>query len=72
MEVSADPVGAVEISTAGFLWNGRGVSRTKTGNQTGDCPGFQIWDFPLIYGISYGAAVFDFRSIFSNEIKEMG
>ena len=32
------PVGGGQISTADILWNGRGVSRIKTGNQTGDCP----------------------------------
>ena len=31
-------MGAVRISTACVPGNGRGVSRIKTGNQTGDCP----------------------------------
>ena len=30
--------GEVEISETNQPGNGRGASRTKTGNQTGDCP----------------------------------
>ena len=37
--------GAVRISTVCVPGNGRGATRTKTGNQTGDCP---PGDFPEI------------------------
>ncbi|NBJ91621.1 hypothetical protein D5281_03200 [bacterium 1xD42-62] len=62
------PGGAVGISTRNPPGNGRGVKRTKTGNQRGDCPFFLF----RILKAFRGAAVFDFRSIFSKEIKETG
>lgn len=34
--VTVVAAGAVYFSTVKFPWNGRGVTRTKTGNQTGD------------------------------------
>lgn len=34
--VTVVTVGAVYFSTVKFPWNGRGVTRIKTGNQTGD------------------------------------
>ena len=60
--------GAVGISTACVSGNGRGVSRIKTGNQTGDCPALVFRRIKAFRG----AAEFDFRSIFSKIIKGMG
>ena len=44
----------------------------KNRKSNGGLPRLSKNRFPLVYSIFYGAAVFDFRSIFSNEIKETG
>ena len=65
---SCQPGGAGEISTGDPPRNGRGVPRTKTGNQTGDCPFFIF----RILKAFRGAAVFDFRSIFFKRNQRNG